>query len=907
MNSDPNQLTIADLITGRHRGDPLPAAPSAQPTGAAPPPPPPGYVLQAPEQSAMKMAVGNPDGLIAPGNIDLTKRPIVKNPDGSYSTVRSISVDQDGRSYLIPTVVGDRVVSNDEAIKHFQQTGENLGQFKTWQQADAYAKQLHDQQAAEYDAKAGQPNSPPPPPPGYVIDPTQHLPDVTVTPEAEPSLLDQLKRSSAGALRSVAHGVASIPGIINDPIVNSLNWAEGKVGIDPKYRFGTASQAADYLMSKARVPEYTAQTPTERVVNNIEEGMGSALGTMGTGALLKGASNGVTSSIGDMLTQNAGGQVASAATGAGAAGIAREKGVGTAGQIAAGLIGGVTPATIEAAGAGAVRTAIRGGEAGRQTVENNLKAFETAGTTPTVGQATQSRTLQSAESLLAKAPGSSGVMQQAAENQADQASQGIDALADQLSKVRDPAGAGRTIERGISGAGGFMDRFRQESGALYDKLDNYIPADKRIDVSNTMQVLPELNPTIPGAPATSKLFQNARIRGIEEGLKTDTGGPDAALTRPEVQAKADDLAQALGNNNAAIESSNAAGKQAVDEANLLRDGTQKQTFTPSQPLSQDEIQANIKQLASTMVDGKLPYEALKKLRTLVGNEMSNNSLVSDVPRSKWTALYGALSKDLQGAAQDAGPQAQQAWSRANAYYRAGSNRIDTIANVVDKSGGPEAIFNAATSGTRDGATTLRSVMQSLQPDEQKVLASVMVRRLGRATPGAQNATGDAFSMSSYLTNWNRLSPDAKKALFGRFGPKFSQDMDHLATMADNVRSGSKVFANPSGTATTAANIAAWTSMIGSLASGQVHTAATIGAGVGGANLIARVMTNPRFVGWLARQTRLGIPPQLANVANLRNMAQEHDDPDLKAMADLVKDAQQEGAQGAVQTEGQQGN
>jgi hypothetical protein len=42
------------------------------------------------------------------------------------------------------------------------------------------------------------------------------------------------------------------------------------------------------------------------------------------------------------------------------------------------------------------------------------------------------------------------------------------------------------------------------------------------------------------------------------------------------------------------------------------------------------------------IDGKLPYEALKKLRTLVGREMADSSIVSDVPRSKWTALYGAL-------------------------------------------------------------------------------------------------------------------------------------------------------------------------------------------------------------------------------------------------------------------------
>jgi hypothetical protein len=87
-------------------------------------------------------------GLRIPGNIDLFNRPQVRNPSGEISTVRSISVGTDRGTVLIPTVVGNRVVSNQEAIDHFKRTGQHLGIFDTHEHADAYSRALHTQQDA---------------------------------------------------------------------------------------------------------------------------------------------------------------------------------------------------------------------------------------------------------------------------------------------------------------------------------------------------------------------------------------------------------------------------------------------------------------------------------------------------------------------------------------------------------------------------------------------------------------------------------------------------------------------------------------------------------------------------------------------------------------------------------------
>ena len=95
-------------------------------------------------------------GQVQAGNIDLNNRPIVRNADGSISTVRSMSFNENGVEVLIPTVAADgsRILSNQEAIAQYRQTGQHLGKFTTPQVADAYAEQLHKDQEKLYTAPA---------------------------------------------------------------------------------------------------------------------------------------------------------------------------------------------------------------------------------------------------------------------------------------------------------------------------------------------------------------------------------------------------------------------------------------------------------------------------------------------------------------------------------------------------------------------------------------------------------------------------------------------------------------------------------------------------------------------------------------------------------------------------------
>lgn len=78
-------------------------------------------------------------------------RPIVKNPDGSFSTHRNMIASFEGRSFVIPTIYGGKQVSEDEAIDIFRahrgidpDTGEPMPSFDSDEDAKAFEDEQHE-------------------------------------------------------------------------------------------------------------------------------------------------------------------------------------------------------------------------------------------------------------------------------------------------------------------------------------------------------------------------------------------------------------------------------------------------------------------------------------------------------------------------------------------------------------------------------------------------------------------------------------------------------------------------------------------------------------------------------------------------------------------------------------------
>lgn len=303
--------------------------------------------------------------------------------------------------------------------------------------------------------------------------------------------------------------------------------------------------------------------------------------------------------------------------------------------------------------------------------------------------------------------------------------------------------------------------------------------------------------------------------------------------------------------------------------------------------------------ADAGANGQIPFQALQRVRSLVGERLANPGLTSDVPTAQLRRLYGAISDDIRSTAQAAGAEASQAFNRANRFYRSGQSRIEDTLEPLIRGRVPEQVFESLLRGGKTGGTQLRTVMRSLRPEQQDAITGSVIRRLGTAVPSQQGAEGAEFSFNTFLTRWNQLDDNARDALFRRGrNMTLGNDLDALARYAERVRESSKAFANPSGTSGatigSALGLASAGSLLASpvLGTGALALPLIFGAGAGASNIGARLMTSRPFVRWLAQATTTspqGIPAQLGR---LQAIASKEDPETREAILGYLEQIQQ---------------
>lgn len=378
-----------------------------------------------------------------------------------------------------------------------------------------------------------------------------------------------------------------------------------------------------------------------------------------------------------------------------------------------------------------------------------LQDFQKAGVSPsipTVGQGIGSRLTAN---IISKLPVVGGPVANAVGRAASDTGQAADRLAATFGRASNPEEAGTILQSGIGQA---AQRFKSDAGDLYDQFRGTIDPATPVGIDNTLAALKGPLDRFPTSPGLGAQITNPRLQQWFQTLAPQT---------KDVPAVYSSVLDAQGNP-------------------ILLQAAQK-----------------------VQTGGKLSFGELSELRSTVGRMLGDPQLIDNIPRADLKSVYAGISQDLGNAAQTAGPQAGAAFNQANQFYKAGIDRMDQLEGLLN--GSPEqsfaAINRAAGSGPAANAGLLRTLQQSLAPDQWGNVGAAVIRRLGQPTAGTASALHGAsdFSAPSFVTNWNKLSDAAKDTLFGANQAGSTREgLESLARVADAQKQLAR-FSNPSGT------------------------------------------------------------------------------------------------------------
>lgn len=265
--------------------------------------------------------------------------------------------------------------------------------------------------------------------------------------------------------------------------------------------------------------------------------------------------------------------------------------------------------------------------------------------------------------------------------------------------------------------------------------------------------------------------------------------------------------------------------------------------------------------------GGISYQVMKDIRTLLGQEIGRGEgqLIGKLGSQDTNALFAALTKDLEAAAQtvggDAGLQAAQA---ANTYWREGRNLIDNFVNPLVKQGtrnrAPEAVYESFVTRAAETPSILDQWSQVLNVTERDSLGKFTASRLGSATAATEDAVVNAasditFNPNAFARNFNNTFNGADRQVTRDFffpDKQVLSDVNDLFTLSAGARSAG-LQNNSSRTAAvtglTSAGGAAATTVPLILSGGATAADVAVTGGMGAlawpvlANPLARAMTS----------------------------------------------------------------
>jgi len=236
--------------------------------------------------------------------------------------------------------------------------------------------------------------------------------------------------------------------------------------------------------------------------------------------------------------------------------------------------------------------------------------------------------------------------------------------------------------------------------------------------------------------------------------------------------------------------------------------------------------------------------AIKGMRTALRDRFMGDGIrKTDIERRVGQVIDAAEQDAVDGLVAAGRPDAADAWKKAAAAAR---ERIQTIDNVLapvigkrtdaPKSG--EQIMRALDTMSRSNNALLARFIKALPADEAGTVRATVISRLG-----TKNADGDDFTLGQFLGQWEKMTPGAKRTLFGG---ELTEAMEKLATVAGGAKEAQK-FANFGNTGSSTWTMANMGGAVAGLVPGVLMVAGQYGLG--------RLLASPAFTRWLARMPK----------------------------------------------------
>ena len=265
-----------------------------------------------------------------------------------------------------------------------------------------------------------------------------------------------------------------------------------------------------------------------------------------------------------------------------------------------------------------------------------------------------------------------------------------------------------------------------------------------------------------------------------------------------------------------------------------------------------KVQELLKKLKSDTGDtGVATYQQIKETRTLIGRELERLKFSPDDAAIKpFREVYGTLTEDMRDIVRSTNdPRAMTLWEDANQTYTRYRTEEADFLNKLQRKVEFEDVFNATTGNKAPEAT--KAIYGRLTARERQFVSAAQAERMGHATSRYQDDVGDMFSTETFLTRWNSLNKSVRETMYPEavYG-SLRSDMDVVAKTAAQIRKSAQGATNASGSSQGAAGVAFLGALF--LDATRVGTA-LLGSGIA---ITSELMTNPKFINWLAESTKV---------------------------------------------------